>query len=129
MLEWLEPDAFQEEMSKEVRKRKKTDIAKMKAKIDKREDKDFHEELYEQKFNCTYCGKFLEEEDRSNYFLLSRLDKNKSSLGDMVNFKSYNNIHAASGDTGISQGALRNAREKGNTLIVRRKDKVPFEIG
>ena len=57
------------------------------------------------------------------------MDKNKSSLGDTINFKSYNNIHAASRDTGISQGALRNAREKGNTLIIRRKDKVPFEIG
>ena len=37
-------------------------------------------------------------------------------------------LYKASQDTGISLGALRNARDKGNTVVVRRSDKVPFGI-
>ena len=47
----------------------------------------------------------------------------------MLEINSYNSSYEASKDTGISLNALWNAREKGNTLIVRRRDKVPFEIG
>ena len=37
-------------------------------------------------------------------------------------------MYKASKATGISWDTLWNVRGKGNTLIIRRKDKVPFEI-
>ena len=45
-----------------------------------------------------------------------------------MDIKTYNSLHEASKDTGISLNALWNAREKGNRLVVRRRDKVPFQI-
>ena len=47
--------------------------------------------------------------------------------GDAIGTRSYESLYKASQDTGISLGALRNARDKGNT-VVRRSDKVPFGI-
>ena len=48
--------------------------------------------------------------------------------GDAIGTKSYESLYKVSQDTGISLGALRNARDKGNTVLVRRSDKVPFGI-
>ena len=48
--------------------------------------------------------------------------------GDAIGTRSYESLYKASQDTGISLGALRNARDKGNTVVVRRSDKVPFRI-
>ena len=121
-LEWLEPDAVPGAMLTEIFKKvPRTDTVKIKVKIKERSSRI-------SKFNCIYCGQPLEEKDRSDYFLISRLDNNKDSLGDQIDVKAYNTIYEASRDTAISRCALRNAREKGNTLIIRRKDKVPFEI-
>ena len=48
--------------------------------------------------------------------------------GDAIGTKSYESLYRASQDTGISLNAFRNARDKGNTVIVRRSDKIPFRI-
>ena len=63
--------------------------------------------------------------------LLTRLSKGlePEAIGTMLEVKSYNSLYEASKVTGISLNTLWNAREKGNTLIVRRRDKAPFEIG
>ena len=74
--------------------------------------------------NCTFCGKELDGKDISNYFIMEELD----SSGDSKDLRTYKSLYEASQDTKISLGAFRNARDKGNTLIMRRKDKVPFRI-
>ena len=48
--------------------------------------------------------------------------------GKLDDIKSFNSMYKASKATRISWDALWNAQEKGNTLIIRRKDKIPFEI-
>ena len=48
------------------------------------------------------------------------------SSGDSIDLRTYKSLYEASQDTKISLGAFRNARDKGNTLIVRRVYKVPF---
>ena len=100
----------------------RTDTAKIKVKTEDRLKKVNESE---RTFNCTYCGQPLEGKDRSSYMLLSRLgsapDPPSGPLRTMLDVKSYNSLHEASKDTGISLNALWNAREKGN--------KVPFEIG
>ena len=73
--------------------------------------------------NCMFCGLPLGREDRSNYISMARLDDN----GKLDTIDTFNSMYKASKATGISWDALWNVREKGNTLIVRRKDKVPFE--
>ena len=50
------------------------------------------------------------------------------SSGDSIDLRTYKSLHEASQDTKICLGAFRNARDKGNTLIIRRKYKVPFRI-
>ena len=74
--------------------------------------------------NCTFCGKELDGKDTSDYFIMEELD----SSGNSVDLKTYKSLYEASQRTGISLGALRNARDKGNTLIIRRRDKVPFRL-
>ena len=51
--------------------------------------------------------------------------KMMDKAGDAIGTRSYESLYK---DTGISLGALRNARDKGNTVVVRRSDKVPFGI-
>ena len=48
--------------------------------------------------------------------------------GKSVSNKNYKSLNEASKDTGISMGALKNARDKMNDFVIRRKDKVPFQI-
>ena len=74
--------------------------------------------------NCMFCGKELDGKDTSNYFIMEELD----SSGDSIDLRTYKSLYEAFQDTKNSLGAFRNARDKGNTLIVRRKDKVPFRI-
>ena len=78
----------------------------------------------EVKNKCTYCGRDLRKEDKMNYFALSQMDKK----GKSVSNKNYKTLNEASKDTGISMGALKNARDKMNDFTIRRKDKVPFQI-
>ena len=73
---------------------------------------------------CTFCGKELDGKDISDYFIMEELD----SSGDSIDLRTYKSLYEASQDTKISLGTFRNARDKGNTLIVRRRDKVPFRI-
>ena len=107
-LEWLEPDAVPGTMLTEIFKKvPRTDTVKIKVKIEKRSshrDNEYYtpEKTSISKFNCTYCGQPLEEKDRSDYFLISRLDNNKDSLGDQFDVKVYNTIYEASRDTAIS---------------------------
>ena len=54
--------------------------------------------------------------------------KMMDKAGDAIGTRSYESLCKASQDTGISLGALRNARDKGNTVVVRRSDKVQFGI-
>ena len=74
--------------------------------------------------NCMFGGKELDGKDISNYFIMEELD----SSGDSIDFRTYKSLYEAFQDTKNSLGAFRNARDKGNTLIVSRKDKVPFRI-
>ena len=124
-LEWLEPDEVPNAIPK---KAPRTDTAKIKRKIEERMEK-LGEENVDGKMvlNCSFCGKPLERKDRSNYISISRLD-NKNSLGDLIDFRTYDSMYKASKDTGISLNALWKVREKGSKLVIRRKDKVPFEI-
>ena len=126
-LEWLEPDEVPNAMLSAIPKKvPRTDTAKIKIKIkDRLKKENVDEKMF---LNCTFCELPLERKDRSDYISLARLDNNKDSLGDMIDFRSYNSMYEASKATGISLNSLWNAREKGNTLIIRRKDKVPFEI-
>ena len=116
-LKWLEPDAVPGAMLTEIFKKvPRTDTVKIKVKIKERSsrrDNEYYttEKTSISKFNCIYCGQPLEEKDRSDYFLISRLDNNKDSLRDQIDIKVYNTIYKASRDTAISRCALRNARE------------------
>ena len=73
---------------------------------------------------CTFCGKELDGKDISDYFIMEELD----SSGNSIDLKTYKSLYEASQNTGISLNAFRNARDKGNTVIVRRTDKTPFRI-
>ena len=69
-------------------------------------------------------GRDLRKEDKMNYFALSQMDKK----GKSVSNKNYKTLNEASKDTGISMGTLKNARDKMNDFVIRRKDNVPFQI-
>ena len=73
---------------------------------------------------CTFCGKELDGKDTSDYFTMEELD----SSGDSIDLRTYKSLYEASRNTGISLNAFRNARDEGNTVIVRRRDKTPFRI-
>ena len=71
---------------------------------------------------CTFCGKELDGKDISDHFIMEELD----SSGKSIDLKTYKSLYEASQNTGISLNALRNARDKGSTVIVRRRDKPPL---
>ena len=64
------------------------------------------------------------EKDMSDYFIMEELDSSRDS----IDLKTYKSLYVASHDTKISLNAFSNARDKGNTVIVRRRDKTPFRI-
>ena len=127
-LEWLEviPEPESEiEKKTTSRKQVRTKTGELKGKIKERMDK-FKEENIDGKMplSCTFCGLPLGRKDKSDYISITSLDDD----GKLGTISTFDSMYKASKTTGISWDALWNAREKGNTLIVRRKDKVPFEV-
>ena len=72
---------------------------------------------------CTFCGKELDGKDISDNFIMEELD----SSGNSIDLKTYKSLYETSQNTGISLNAFRNAKDKGNTVILRRRDKPPLE--
>ena len=123
-LECLEPDPVEEPKSK-PRSKPRTSTGELKKKVEEKTNKSKEENVRGRTvLNCTFCGKELDGKDISDYFIMEELD----SSGDSIDLRTYKSLYEASQDTKISSGAFQNARDKGNTLIVRRKDKVPFRI-
>ena len=125
-LEWLEtplePDA---EAAPRKRVKPRTKTGELKRKVKERMDRLGKENIDgKMPLSCTFCGLPLGREDRSDYISMARLDDD----GKLDTIDTFDSMYKASKATGISWDALWNAREKGNTLIIRRKDKVPFEI-
>ena len=69
---------------------------------------------------CFICSEPLTAQDRMDDRSFSIEDLN--SRGDPISTSYLDSLYRASKMYGISLGALRNARNKGNTLITRRKD-------
>ena len=121
-LEWLEPDV---EAAPRKRVKPRTKTGELKRKVKERMDRLWKENIDgKMPLSCMFCGLPLGREDRSDYISMARLDED----GKLDTIDTFNSMYKASKATGISWDALWNAREKGNTLIIRRKDKVPFEI-
>ena len=79
--------------------------------------------VIEVKNKCVYCGRDLSNKDKMGYFPLSQMDKKGNSLWN----RNYRSLNEASNDTGISMGALKNAKDRMNDFIIRRRDGVPFQ--
>ena len=70
---------------------------------------------------CIYCGGLLTREDRvKNGFGISKLSE---KTGYMIEDHEVNSIYEANKITGLSASSLKNAADKGNAIITRRKDK------
>ena len=106
-LEWLEPEADDSKLvdpkaAKRIERLKKT---------------------YTQNV-CTYCGKPLTREDRvKNGFGIYEIDE---KTGHIAKFHEVNTIYEGNKLTGLSVSSLKNAADKGNVLITRRRDKQRF---
>ena len=76
--------------------------------------------------NCFICGEPLEKKDRKDYghLYMERLDRD----GNVIWSSGFDNMYRASKESGVSLNTLWNTQEKGNSLIVRRRDKVPFKL-
>ena len=73
---------------------------------------------------CTYCGGPLTREDRvKNGFGISKLSE---KTGYPIEDHELNSIYEANKITGLSVSSLKNAADKGNAIITRRKDKQRF---
>ena len=73
---------------------------------------------------CIYCGKPMTCEDRvKNGFGIYEVDEN---TGHIKTFNEVKTIYDGNKLTGISTRALRNAADKGNPMITRRRDKKKF---
>ena len=73
---------------------------------------------------CYYCHRDLTVKDRSTWFHMERKDMGPEGPGrsPIKQYpKNFTSLYAASKVTGISNNALRNAREKDNKVITRRK--------
>ena len=129
-LEWLEVgDKLKKEKSKEKKYRTIAEkVKKEKVESDKRRDERLKLQgkpiVKEVKNKCVYCGRDLSNEDKMNYFAFSEMNKK----GEALSHKNYKSLNEASSDTGISMGVLKNARDKMNDFVIRRKDGVPFQI-
>ena len=129
-LEWLDvSDKLKKEKTKEKKYRTIAEkVKKEKVESDKRRDERLKLQgkpiVKEVKNKCVYCGRDLSNEDKMNYFALSEMNKK----GEALSHKNYKSLNEASNDTGISMGALKNARDKMNDFVIRRKDGVPFQI-
>ena len=73
---------------------------------------------------CTYCGKPLTREDRvKNDFGIYKIDE---KTGHWMEYHEVNSIYEGNKLTGLSVSSLKNASNKGNVLITRRRDKQRF---
>ena len=73
---------------------------------------------------CTYCGKKLTCEDRvKNGFGIYKIDE---KTGHLMEYHEVNSIYEGNKLTGLSVSSLKNAANKGNVLITRRRDKLRF---
>ena len=73
---------------------------------------------------CIYCGGPLTREDRvKNGFGISKLSE---KTGYPIEDHEVNSIYEANEITGLSVSSLKNAADKGNAIITRRKDKQRF---
>ena len=107
-LEWLEPEA------KEDIKLDDSVIAKRIERLKK---------SYNQP-TCIYCGKPMMCEERvKNGFGIYEIDE---KTGHIKTFQEVKFIYEGNKLTGLSTRAVRNAADKGNIMITRRKDKQRF---
>ena len=73
---------------------------------------------------CIYCNEPLTHEDRvKNGFGISKLSE---KTGYLIEDHEVNSIYEAHKITGLSVSSLKNAADKGNAIITRRKDKQRF---
>ena len=73
---------------------------------------------------CIYCGGPLTQEDRvKNGFGISKLSE---TTGYPIEDHEVNSIYEGNKITGLSVSSLKNAADKGNVIITRRKDKQRF---
>ena len=73
---------------------------------------------------CTYCGKPLTPNDRvKNGFGIYQIDE---KTGHLMEYHEVNSIYKGNKLTGLSVSSLKNAANKGNVLITRRRDKQRF---
>ena len=73
---------------------------------------------------CIYCGGPLTREDRvKNGFGISKLSE---ETGYPIEDHEVSSIYEANKITGLSVSSLKNAADKGNAIITRRKDKQRF---
>ena len=73
---------------------------------------------------CIYCGGPLTHEDRvKNGFGISKLSE---KTGYPIEDHEVNSIYEANKITRLSVSSLKNAADKGNAIITRRKDKQRF---
>ena len=73
---------------------------------------------------CTYCGKPLTCEDRvKNGFGIYEIDE---TTGHIKRHHEVNTIYEGNKLTGLSVSSLKNAADKGNGMITRRRDKQRF---
>ena len=73
---------------------------------------------------CIYCNESLTREDRvKNGFGISKLSE---KTGYPIEDHEVNSIYEANKITGLSVASLKNAADKGNAIITRRKDKQRF---
>ena len=123
-LEWLEPEPVEEPRKIKPRRKPRNTTGEIKKKVEEKMNKAKEENVRGRMlFKCTFCGKELDGKDISDYFIMEELD----SSGNSIDLRTYKSLYEASQDTKISLNA-RNARDKANTVIVRRRDKNPFRI-
>ena len=73
---------------------------------------------------CTYCGRQLTREERvKNGFGIYKLNE---KTGHLIEEHEVNSIYEGNKITGLSVSSLKNAADKGNAIIARRKDKQRF---
>ena len=70
---------------------------------------------------CTYCGRQLTREERvKNGFGIYKLNE---KTGHLIEEHEVDSIYEGNKITGLSVSSLKNAADKGNAIITRRKDK------
>ena len=73
---------------------------------------------------CTYCGRQLTREERvKNGFGIYKLNE---KTGHLIEEHEVNSIYEGNKITGLLVSSLKNAADKGNAIITRRKDKRRF---